>query len=95
MAAPRGNQNARKGKDWETALRKALARYEDVNVPKGQALLKIAEGCVAQALAGDKDARIEIANRLDGKPAQPVDGDGDGGAIRTITEIVIRAVDPS
>lgn len=70
--APKGNQNARKAKDWEGALRRVLAQYEnaEAKIPKGEALSKIAEQCVIQALAGDKDARTEIANRLDGKPTE-------------------------
>jgi hypothetical protein len=69
MAAPHGNQNAKKAKDWENALRRVLAQYENVEakISKGEALTKIAEQCVVQAIAGDKDARAEIANRLDGK----------------------------
>lgn len=72
MAAPKGNQNARKAKDWESALRRVLAQYEnpEAKISKGEALAKIAEQCVLQALSGDKDARTEIANRLDGKPTE-------------------------
>lgn len=43
---------------------------------------------------GDKWALEEIGNRLDGKPAQAiVGGDDDDNPIRTLNEIVIRAVD--
>lgn len=88
MAAPHGNQNARKAKDWENALRRVLAQYESDKVPRGEALAKIAEQCVSQALAGDKDARAEIANRLDGKvPQALIGGDDDTPAIRTISRI--------
>jgi ribosomal protein L17 len=72
MAAPKGNRNASKGKDWTSALRRVLAQYEnpEAKISKGEALSKIAEQCVVQAIAGDAVARAEIANRLDGKPTE-------------------------
>jgi hypothetical protein len=90
VAAPVGNRNARKAKDWENALRRVLAQYENVEakIGRGEALAKIAEACVIQAMAGDKDARAEIANRLDGKvPQALIGGDNDEPAIRTISRI--------
>jgi hypothetical protein len=76
---------------------RALAQYsnDEGKIQAGQALDKIAELVVMKALLGDKDSIAEIGNRLDGKPAQSVtvDGDGDGGPIKTLNEIVIRAVD--
>ena len=96
MAAPLGNQNAKKAKRWQDALVKALARYEssDGKIKAGEALDKIAEGVVIDALAGDKDARAEIGNRLDGKPHQSVGvaGDDEGGSMK-LEHILIRAVD--
>lgn len=76
--AQKGNRNAAKNKDWESALRRVIATFElkddagVVKVARGEALRKIAEQCVMQAIAGDKDARAEIANRLDGKPTEHV-----------------------
>jgi ribosomal protein L17 len=78
MAAPKGNKNASKTKDWEHTLRRVLTSFElkgedaESTIKRGEALRKIAERCVMQALAGDKDARQEIANRLDGKPSEHV-----------------------
>ena len=74
MGAPEGNQNAAKGRRWLDALNKALARYVDParQVAAGQALDKIAQNVVAAAVKGDRDAIVEIANRLDGKPAQGI-----------------------
>lgn len=84
--APLGNQNAAKAKRWQDALHKALVRFEsaELKVKAGEALDKIAEGVVLDALKGDKDARAEIGNRLDGKPAQSIiaTGDEEGGPIR-------------
>ena len=77
MAAAKGNQYARKAKDWENAIRRALDRYEGPNVPSGTALAKIADVVVQRALEGDQKAVEEIANRLDGKPSQSVTHGGD------------------
>lgn len=71
MAAAKGNQYARKSKDWESALRRALEKHES-----GMALAKIAEHVVQQAIAGDWRAIEEIANRMDGKPAQAIEHSG-------------------
>lgn len=95
MAAPLGNQNAKKAKDWENALRRVLAQYEnpEAKINRGDALAKIAETCVIQAMAGDKDARAEIANRLDGKVPQALIGGAEDDPPIQVKEIVIRAVD--
>jgi hypothetical protein len=68
-----GNKNAAKGTQWKDALRRQLAQYTDDRIKMGEALNEIAKVCVIQALAGDKDARQEIANRLDGKPKETID----------------------
>jgi hypothetical protein len=84
MAAAPGNQYARKAKDWENALRRALDRYEKGEIVSGMALAKIAEKVVEKALEGDTKAIEEIANRLDGKPSQSTEVSGpDGGPILT------------
>lgn len=76
--AQKGNKNACKTKDWEHTLRRVLTSFEfknengETTIKRGEALAKIAEVCVRQAIAGDKDARQEIANRLDGKPSEHV-----------------------
>jgi ribosomal protein L17 len=76
--AQKGNKNASKTKDWEHTLRRVLTSFElqndkgETTIKRGEALRKIAEQCVLQAIAGDKDARQEIANRLDGKPSEHV-----------------------
>ena len=70
MAAPVGNQNAKKGKEFEGALRRALARAGD-NVDNG--LDKVADKLVTHGMAGEQWAVKEIADRLDGKPKQAID----------------------
>lgn len=69
----KGNQNARKGKEWFDALRYALANYEDDDVKRGQALKKIGKTLIAKALEGDMQAIKEIGDRIDGKAVQVID----------------------
>lgn len=90
MGAPVGNQNAKKAKRWQDALVKALAQFESPEVPRGQALDRIATRVVQDAMAGSKEAWQEIGNRLDGKPAQVIIGDDDEAPItlRGVIELV-------
>ena len=79
--APKGNTNAVKNKPWRDALEWALDNYEHKGskIAKAQALREIAKKTIEQAIEGDKEARKEIADRLDGKTVQPVAGaDGEG-----------------
>ena len=76
MAAPEGNKNYIKGKRWQKALEKALARIGEGDIDIG--LAKIADTVITAAAAGDKDAWKDIADRLDGKPAQAITN-ADGG----------------
>jgi len=46
----------------------------------------------AEAEAVRKGALDSILDRAYGKPTQPIDGDGDGGPIEVINEIVLRGV---
>jgi hypothetical protein len=74
MGAPLGNQHAAKDRRWRKAIERALARSGG-DVDAG--LNPIADQVVAAALKGDRDAWREIGDRLDGKPAQTIQGDGD------------------
>lgn len=81
MGAPLGNQNA--SKQWKKSLEKALARLGGSDVESGLAI--IADKVVNSAAAGDKDAWKDIADRLDGKPAQSVALTGEGGGALAIS----------
>lgn len=76
MSAPKGNKFASHDKPWTNALQRVLAQLEikdesgKVQMKAGEALRQIAEVTVMRALAGDKDARKEIADRMDGKPTE-------------------------
>lgn len=73
MAAPEGNQNYLKGKRWQKALEKALARIGEGDVDSG--LSKVADQVIRKASEGDKDAWKEVSERMDGKVANVVAGD--------------------
>lgn len=81
MPAPKGNQNAAKGKEWTDALRYALKNYAADKIKRGMALKAIAKKVVEKALDGDRDSIQEIGNRLDGKPVQAIEGTGENGEI--------------
>lgn len=57
----------------------------------GDKLRMIADQLVTKAMGGDLQAVKEIADRLDGKPAQQVELSGDAEN-PVVTEIVIRGV---
>ena len=77
MAAPAGNNNARRGRAWTEALKRALARYSGKSVDAGLDLL--ADRMVRAAAEGDDQATVHISerigDRLEGKPAQIIAGD--------------------
>lgn len=74
MAAPKGNRFASHDKPWTNALQRVLAQLDvddgKVRIKAGDALRQIAEATVIQAVMGDKDARKEIADRLDGRATE-------------------------
>lgn len=81
-----GNKNARKGREWREAIRRALARDRD-------ALDRLARALIKKAEEGDMTALKEIGDRLDGKAVQAHEHGGPNGeAIPTKIEMVI--VDP-
>jgi hypothetical protein len=73
MAAPEGNQNAKKAKIWEQAIKRALARRANSTVDNG--LDELADKIVAAAASGDAWALKEVGDRMDGKPTTVIAGD--------------------
>lgn len=89
-----GNTNARRGKAWRDALERALARVAEGKVKTVDAGLdRVADVVVSGALAGDKDAWKEIADRVDGKVTQPLSNDEENPLIPD--EIVVRVIRPT
>jgi hypothetical protein len=63
--APKGNQNAVKGKMWSDALRKEIVQNDH--------LPKLVQALILKALEGDMSALREIGDRLEGKPVQSIE----------------------
>ena len=80
--APLGNQNAVKSRPWQAAIERALAVRSLAD--KKQALDTLAERLLAKCDEGDMSALKELGDRLDGKPAQVLTGDGTGSPIQVI-----------
>ncbi len=77
MAAPAGNKNAVRKKPWSDAIRRAICRH-DMNKSEDEQFLNVlANQLIADCLSGDKQARDELVNRLDGKVAQALTVGGD------------------
>lgn len=92
MARPAGSPN--KDKPFRDALRLEIAALSDED-PK--ALRGLARRLLDMASTGDQSlaAIKEVADRLDGKPAQAViGGDEDDPAVNIVTRIERVIVDP-
>lgn len=89
MAAPPGNQFAAKAKEWEQSLKRAMARRAEGDWRKS--LDVIAERVVDAAMSGEEKAWREIADRMDGKPAQSVavSGDPDAPLVTRIERVIV------
>ena len=84
MGAPIGNQNAVKGKRWQEAILRALARHaKSVDGGLDQAANKL----IQLAMRGDKWALDHLADRIDGKAPQDNNVNLSGG-----TDITVRGV---
>ena len=89
-----GNLNASKNRPWRDAIDRALKKKSRVD--QIEALDVIAEKVVETALAGPSyekgdpwlSAIHELADRLDGKPAQQVQIGGDGSGDPVVVEVV-------
>lgn len=82
MAAAKGNQYAAKERRFLAMLQRVLDNEGD-----GDALRRIAMKVVACAEEGQSWAIQEVANRLDGKPVQQVQMDGDLTMHRTYKDL--------
>ncbi len=97
MGAPEGNQNARKAKIWEQAIKRALARYSGSTVDAGLDIL--ADRLVKAAVEHEDHSAAaqimdKIGDRLDGKPAQAIVG-GDSDDPPITIKGIIELVKPS
>jgi len=92
MGAPIGNQNAVKGKRWQKALERVLARkYGDVDT----GLEVLAEKFVGLSETDAvKDVCRDIADRFDGKPPQALEHSGPGGELPVAVSVVLTSAMP-
>jgi hypothetical protein len=78
--APKGNNNASKGKRFVSMIEKRLEELD--------AMQRIADALIAKALEGDMQAIKEIGDRLDGKAKQQIDlGGQEDNPILTAIEV--------
>lgn len=88
--APIGNQNAKQGAEWRSAIKRALSRRSGENWRKG--LDEVADKYVQAAANGDPWAMKDLGDRLDGKPSQSVDLDIQGEVgVRSVTKEYVSA----
>jgi hypothetical protein len=64
--APIGNENARDGRIWRDAIRRAILADD------GRKLRALAERLLEKAAEGDVAALKEVGDRIDGKSAQMI-----------------------
>lgn len=83
-----GNANSGKRREAKFYAALNLALSDEKEHP--QALRKIAGNLVKQAMDGEQWAIKEVADRLDGKPAQTIAGDPD--APLTMVEKIERVI---
>jgi len=87
IGAPLGNNNHKKGKPFQDALRRAIAQNP-------QKIRNIVDKVLDQAEEGEAWAVKEIADRLDGKAIQAnTFEDSEGNNV--ITSLEVRFVKPS
>lgn len=94
MAAPKGNQNAAKAKQWSAAIERALDKraLNRGGKTRAEALDELAESFLKACDDGNLVALKELADRLDGKAAQSMSISGDEENPLAFTEIVRKIV---
>ncbi len=95
MAAPLGNQNARKAKKWADAVNRAVDAWPDRVVTAlecNKGIDNVAHSFVS-AMMRTEDISFyrEFGDRLDGKAAQAIIGDADADPIQ-VQNIAIKLV---
>lgn len=91
--APLGNKNGAKQRLVEQALIRAI-KQRDLEAGDGETLRKIAEAMIDRALGGDPLGFDRVADRLDGKPAQQVQLQGDEDK-PLVHKVLREVVDPT
>ena len=94
MAAPLGNQNARKAKLWRDSIIRELDRRTAEGESQESAIDAMARKLIDLCIEGDLEAIKELGNRLDGRPAQSVTVSGEEGAPPIAVKGIVELVRP-
>ncbi len=77
--APLGNKNGAKSKVWSAAITRALERRSRVEAK--EMIDELANTLIDMCLAKDLGALKEFGDRMEGKPAQVIAGDGEAPVV--------------
>jgi len=90
-----GNTNATKGKPWRDAIDNALKKRDKSRVGGKLALDELAEKLLSLCDEGDLAALKEMADRIEGKPAQSMtlSGDEDAPLVTRIERVIQNTSD--
>jgi uncharacterized membrane protein len=83
VAAPLGNQYAKRSRVWTAAIERALAK-RSLN-DQNEAIDALAETLLKKVEEGDVSAIKELGDRLEGKPVQALEHSGADGGPLTVT----------
>ena len=83
MAAAKGNQYAAKERVWAQAINNALEKRGKKG--RMEVLESLADKLIDKCLEGDMTALKELGDRMEGKPAQAITGEGGGPIEARIT----------
>lgn len=91
MAAPKGNQNAAKAKQWSAAIERALENRAKTGQTRAEVLEEMAEKFLKACDEGDLAAFKELGDRLEGRAVQQISGEIEfkgtlADAIKSISE---------
>ena len=82
-----------KEKSFANMLRIAI---NEANDKGGTKLRDVADALLSKAISGDVPAIKEVADRLDGKVPQGIEGDSENPiAVELIRRVIVRAGDPN
>jgi len=85
LAAAIGNQYAAKERVWRSAIERALEKRSAHG--RIAALDELAGKLLDRCHEGDMGALKELGDRLDGKPTQPLTGEGGGPIVLQVSAV--------
>ena len=89
VGAPKGNSNAKRGKEWRDAIMRELRRVGEERDGDALSYHKGLDACAQEFVkavrAGDAWALKELGDRIDGKAHQSIDAD-----INSVNRLIIQ-----